>query len=378
MRILFLTPWYPNKSNPNHGVFVRDQVNVIANNHKVCVVAARIDYTSKAFSSFRMELVEHGNVTEYSIVVKQSWPIFNQLNFFFLIVRSTMKICRSFKPQLIHTNISYPGAVWGYLISTLKGVPFIVTEHTRITNNFRSWLHKRLSIYALNRAASIIVVSRNPAKEIARYVRNRHVEIVPNIVNFKRFDAVNEAPADQIFHIGFLGGLDTPVKGLDILLQAASMLKFPFRIHIGGRGSLLNEYQQLAIDAGIDTSCVFYGFINYDDVPVFMNRINLFVSASRYETFGIAIVEALACGRPIVVTDCGGPADFVRPENGVLVPVEDAQKMAAAIQFVYHNRDKYKSDDIRADIRQRYSAEAFTERIEKIYHSAIIDAHSMG
>ena len=351
MRILFLTPWYPNESNPNHGVFVRDQVRVLSETHQVCVVAARIDYSLKAFSSIQKKSVASGNVWEHMLVVKQSWPIFNQLNFF------------------------YPGAVWGYIISKLAGVPFVVTEHTRITNNFRSWLHKRLAIYALNRAACIIVVSKAPAEEIYKYLKHTRLAVVPNVINFDRFQSVGAAPVDYFFHIGFLGGLDTPVKGLDILLQAVAKLPFPFQLHIGGKGVLLDEYKKLAVDCGVYQSCKFYGFVNYDTVPGFMARINLFVSASRYETFGIAVAEALACGRPIVVTDSGGPADLVKPENGILVPIENVQKMAEAIQSIFNLKEEYNPELIRTDIRNRYSAAAFRIAIEKIYMEAVKQSH---
>lgn len=368
MKILFLTPWYPDAQKPNHGLFVRDQAQAIARRHPIQVISAKIDYTRFALSSLQKETHAAHGVEEIRIRVKQSLPVLNQLNYFMRVVGATVRIARKFKPDIIHGNIGYPGAFWAWAVARILRVPFVVTEHTRLVNNFRSRFHRFLTVFALRRAAVVIAVSRWHADDIRTTIGVNPV-VIANIVNFKKYPAVTQKPSGK-FQIGFLGGLDTPVKGLDTLLRACAMLQHDFTLHVGGAGALLEEYKTLAADLNIAQHCIFYGHVPHDEVPAFMRRLHFFVSASRSETFGIAMVEALACGLPVVATDSGGPRDFITPQNGVLVR-GDTQSLAEGMTEVMRHFQRYDAQVIRDTVVHRFSDDHFLENIEAVYRGLL-------
>ena len=295
MKILFLTPWYPDDENPNHGTFVRDQALAIARNHEVRVVCAKIDYKQFGLSTLIRNDTTYDVLKESRLSLRHSLPVFNQLNFFIRIAHETLKIARAFQPDVIHGNIGYPGALWAMMVSRLLKKPYVVTEHTRITNNFRSIVHRHLSIYGLRSARAIIAVSRWHADEIHSYTGRTPV-VIPNVIRFSDIPEPEQYPDTPELRIGFLGGLNTPVKGLYVLLRAAASLQGNFTLHIGGDGTLLNQYKRQAEELNISGRCIFYGRIRQEDVKTFMRKLHIFVSASRWETFGIAMVEALASG----------------------------------------------------------------------------------
>jgi L-malate glycosyltransferase len=368
MRILFLTPWYPDAQKPNHGLFVRDQALAIARRHPIQVVSAKIDYTRFALSSLQQEVHEMQGVKETRIRVKQSLPVFNQLNYFIRVIVATLRLARKFKPDLIHGNIGYPGAFWAWTVARFLNVPFVITEHTRPVNNFRSGLHKFLTVFAVRRAAATIAVSRWHADEI-RETTGVSPVVITNIVNFKKYPSATAKPSGK-FQIGFLGGLDTPVKGLDLLLRACAMLPDDFTLHVGGAGSQLEQYKKLAAELGIDQRCIFYGAVPHEEVPAFMGRLHFFVSSSRTETFGIAMVEAMACGLPVVATDSGGPRDFITPQNGLLVRA-DTQSLAAGMTDMMRNFQRYDAHVIRDTVIHRFSDDRFLENIDKVYNGLL-------
>lgn len=371
MKILFLTPWYPDEANPNHGVFVRDQVLALSREHTVWVVSSKIDYHVFGLSSLRIEETQYFDVRETRIIVRKSLPVFNQFNFFVRIIIQTLRIARKLRPDIVHGNIGYPGGFWSWAVSRLIGVPFVLTEHTRIINNFRSSIHKKLTLFSLGRATGIMAVSNAHAEEIKKYVGSSPV-VIPNIVNLSRFNKVHEFPDSNTIHFGFLGGLNTNVKGLDLLLQAVASLKFDFVLHIGGDGRLLEEYKQMARDFAIDGKCVFYGFISFIDVPLFMGRLHFFISTSRYESFGLSIVEAMACGLPVVVTDSGGPNDYITSESGIIATNGNVGEIAKSISQMVSTFQTYNRELIRGFVIEKFSEDSFLRQINAFYKHVLL------
>jgi glycosyltransferase involved in cell wall biosynthesis len=366
MKILFLTPWYPDEKRPNHGIFVRAQAVAISSQHEVVVISSKVNYDKFGLGAYELTESSFENVKEYRLVINRSLPIYNQINYFFISVRVAVTIARRFNPEVIHGNIGYPGGFWSWLVSKRIKRPFIITEHTFIYNNFRTLLHKKLTLFSLGKAAAIITVSKKAAMEIKRYV-NREARIIPNIVEVGVY-SITQYPAVPVA-IGFLGGLSSPkhVKGLDRLMEALSKIKKEYVLHIGGTGVMMDQYQMLANRLGISARCKFLGFVPVNAVPVFMNQLHFFVNTSRFESFGIAIVEALASGLPVVCFHNGGPSDFVNQSNGVLVENQHPEKLKEAIEWMLENYQTYDRERIRASVSERFSREAFVSRMNLIY-----------
>jgi glycosyltransferase involved in cell wall biosynthesis len=365
MRILLLTPWYPNEKNPGAGVFIKSQAETLSGKHTVSVISSVVDYTSFAFSSLTVKEAFNRNISEYRIVVKKSFPIFNQFNYLWLIITTSLTIARKFRPELIHAHVGYPSAFWAWSLSKILKIPFVVTEHTRPTNNFRSFVHKQLTIFALKRATVVMAVSKILANEVNDFT-NRDVIVVPNIVEVERFE-VTPFPEGEVVQMGFLGTLNKPVKGLDILLRAVADLKTNFVLHVGGGGELLQSYKALSEELGVEQKCIFYGFVLPSEVPVFMSRLHFFVCSSRSETFCVALSEAMATGRPVVSTKCGGPEEFVDVSNGILVNREDVQSLRKGIEQMILNYKSYDSAGISEAVGGRFGEECFLASIEAIY-----------
>lgn len=371
MKILFITPWYPDDYNPNRGIFVRDQAVALASGHEVHVIYARVDYNRFALYASEISHRQFEGVNEHYVVVRRSLPVINQLVFFSIAISETLKVTRGFIPDVIHGNIGYPGALWSWCVSRAVGKPFVITEHTRVVNNFRSWIHRLATLWPLRRARSIIAVSSTLARELEQHT-GRPVVVIPNIIDFSKFPITALRPAGNC-QIGFLGGLNTPVKGLDLLLHAIAGLEGDFTLHIGGHGKLLDVYMQLAQELMVSSRCVFHGFVKHTEVNAFMTRLNFFVSASRYESFGMAMVEAMGCGLPVLATNSGGPADFITPVNGILVEKENVSALRQGLTKMLKHHVSFDSEAIRTFAIYNYSYPRFIARMNDVYRSLSTD-----
>ena len=153
------------------------------------------------------------------------------------------------------------------------------------------------------------------------------------------------------------------------------------RLLIVGDGSEKERLNLLAAELGVDEVTQFTGRVRYADVPVYLNKLDIYAAFSRLnsESFGVAILEASCCGIPVVVSDADGPAEVVDDgKTGLIVPREDVNASAAALEklvashalrsrlgaagrlHVVENYDWEKSVDIMIDIYKK------TVRLSKI------------
>ena len=98
-----------------------------------------------------------------------------------------------------------------------------------------------------------------------------------------------------------------------------------------------------------------------------MQECNVFVLPSLHETFGIVLGEAMACGKPVISTRCGGPEYVVTPDTGVLVDVANPVALADAMEAFISGRHSYDPQLVRRSVTERFGEEAFLRNISSIY-----------
>jgi glycosyltransferase involved in cell wall biosynthesis len=211
----------------------------------------------------------------------------------------------------------------------------------------------------------------NSLKEELRSFCNRKIYVVPNIVDTDLFN-IHEKIKRKTLDIGFLGGLNNTNKGLDILLKAASKIdELSISLHIGGAGVLLESYKEMALNLQLMNNCKFYGEISRSKIREFYSHLDIFVMTSRYETFGIVLIEAMACGIPVISTRCGGPEDIVTPSTGILIEKDNPGDLIVAITSMAKNIQSYSSEAIRTYATDTFGTTAFIKRISEIYNDII-------
>src|SRR5690606_32449284 len=140
------------------------------------------------------------------------------------------------------------------------------------------------------------------------------------------------------------------------------------RLKIGGDGSLMSELKILAKELGVESQVVFLGKLSRQRVKEEMALSNAFVLSSEYETFGVVLVEALALGKPVIATKCGGPESIVTPEVGYLISKNSEKEMTDALLKLYQNWNKFNSLQIRQYCLENFSEKAVIGELTKIYH----------
>ena len=98
-----------------------------------------------------------------------------------------------------------------------------------------------------------------------------------------------------------------------------------------------------------------------------MQNCDVFVLSSLHETFGVVVGEAMACGKPVISTRCGGPEFVVNEETGVLVDVAKPQALADAMADFISDRVSFDPQAVRTSVVNRFSPEVFVRNVSAVY-----------
>ena len=277
--------------------------------------------------------------------------------------------------DLIHAHVSYPAGYLAYLLSKEFDVPYLITEHMG-PFPFERYKENGLPIpeidQAIKHADKVVAVSEALSDQMKECGYKEPV-VIPNMVDEEVFKPEIKVKKDQSFRFFTLCSLEK-AKGVEDLLKAISIWEpSKKKVHflIGGDGEDREEFVQLSEKLGIQEYVTWLGSLNRDEVPGYLNACNAFVLPSHVESFGIVYAEAIACGKPVIATKCGGPEMIVNEINGKLVPVNDPDALAEALKWMAGNGESYDPEKIRADFMSRFSKKAVTEKLNELYNSKL-------
>jgi len=236
------------------------------------------------------------------------------------------------------------------------------------------------AVWAARNSAFHIAVSKSVRDEIARFMGDSPgLRVIPNGIDTSLFTLPRTRVERKPNQILFVGAV-RPVKGLDVLLKALRQLKDngrDLRLLVIGEAffrAYRAEYDQLRLmarDLELESQVDFIGGKTPDQLVPYMQESATLVLPSRKESLGMVLVEAIACGTPVVATLCGGPEDIVNDRVGVLVPPEDPAALAAGIAHILDHRDSYNPEELRAYAVAKFSWEQVTTQVMALYQEAI-------
>lgn len=272
------------------------------------------------------------------------------------------QIIKEFKPDIVHAHYASSYSIVG----ALSGFhPFIVSVWGSDVFSFplKSPLHKMMLKYNLKKADKILSTSHVMAKETKLYT-NKPIEVTPfgiDMQQFKPMDVESLFDKDEIV-IGTVKTLEDKY-GIEYLIRAFKIVSdkypnLPLKLLIVGGGSLESELKKLTKDLNIENKTIFTGRVPFTDVPKYQNMLSVSVSVSNSESFGVAIIEASSCAKPVVVANVGGLPEVVEDGvSGFVVPPRDPEQTAKAIEKLV----------LDSTLREQIGKNG-RERVEKLYN----------
>ena len=387
-RILFIPSWYPNEDDPISGVFIEEQAVALSKEHDVAVLLPQMaawrnvlksDAPDRSFKKeqsglpvyheFARPLIPHGpEPIDYGTFARAAQKGFKRI------------VSEWGRPDIIHTHVVLP-AGWSALgVAKQHRIPIVLTEHSSpFSMHLGTELSRRLVRETLTGVNQIVAISPALAQQLLDFEPGLKIEVIGESLRTDFFvpgdvnQSVNQ-DVDKPNGTGksfFVAARLAEQKGLEHLVRAVHLLVDKglnsFELVIGGDGPDRQKLEQLVQDLGIERYCRFLGALNRAQVRERMQKCDVFVLSSLHETFGVVVGEAMACGKPVISTRCGGPEFFVNEQNGVLVDVANPQALAGAMESFLSDRLSFDPQTIRASVVDRFSPEAFVKNITAVY-----------
>jgi glycosyltransferase involved in cell wall biosynthesis len=196
------------------------------------------------------------------------------------------------------------------------------------------------------------------------------IRVIPNLVDETYFKPLEDSSTKTKFTFFTLGRL-VPQKGMDILLEAFASSNVDAELRIGGDGPQAGLYRKLASDLKLDHKVVWLGELNKNQALKAYQGCDAFVLASRHESMGVVFAEAMACGKPVIATICGGPEEFIDETTGYLAPSENTVSLAEAIKKMVVNCGQFDPISIRQQFLDRFSSAVVTREIRSVYDAVL-------
>ncbi len=387
-RVLIVTGWYPSPETGYSGIFVRDQAQVIARQHDVAVLAvSMLPVGLRSGTLWRrvegMAVTDDGPVRVIRCRQRVLWEDFAGIG-----SSLGVRMARWFapdverewgRPDLIHAHVSAPA---GWIASALGDrfdAPVVLTEHTGPFDVLlRSPVTRRRTEIALRSSARVLGVSDALRRQILARFPGLDVSVLGNVVRTDLFvppASPNPSSRIRMFTLASL----VREKGIFALLEAIERLPAAIRgridLRIGGSGPAREGLEAYARRPALADRCAFLGGLEREAAIREMQACDLFVLASEAETFGIVLGEAMACGKPIIATRCGGPQEFVTDEVGCLIEPSDPDALSRAIEsFVSAPEEKFSASRAREIIEARFGPDAFLANLTSVYDSLFASA----
>jgi glycosyltransferase involved in cell wall biosynthesis len=296
--------------------------------------------------------------------------IFGAFLYWYAILRTIRKI----DPDFVHVQSIYSGMPALFSKRLLK-IPYAVWAQGSDVY-LPKGLIKLTSRMVIKNADSAIALTKD-MKRVMQRIYDRDIAIVPNGINMA--DLLDESgrkdEADYGRRILYVGRL-SPVKGVQYLINAMNQIhdKIPdARLIIIGDGIERERLEALSIQVGIQEYVQFVGEVPHEKVLSFMRQADVFVLPSLSEGFPMVIIEALACGLPIVASRVGGIPEIIMDEtNGYLVEAKDTEILANRIILLLLDEKLRKKIAVNnKELVKKYTWEHVIIELEKIYNRSV-------
>ena len=383
-RVLYLSSQFPNPRSPNMGIFSLQRV--LALQRAGCEVLV----VSPLLMNPPPELMSKPDQFKKWIKLQSQVPQETQFQgvkvyyprwicpprkiigwrmsqfLYWQIRRRVKKLTKTFKPDFILSSW-LPDAIAAAKIAEHFRIPIMaIADGTDVNvwpEQYAGW--KAARSFLNKKITNLIYVSRALKKVgTEKGLYGQKNTVIHNAVDIDLFKPDFSREESETYTIVGIGRF-VKMKGFHHLLDAVSQLKDiiekPLRVILVGDGPQLEVLRQMAIDKGISDSLEILPPMAQSELVKIYQQADVFCLPSFSEGLPCVVIEAMACGVPVVATDVGGVSEVLDDQSGILIPPGDSQALSKALLQSYHI--EWDRDAIRAKIIKEFSWEIWIEKL---------------
>lgn len=391
-KVLIVSHMYPREYNLAGGIFVHEQVKALrAQGIDARVVSGEPFWINtlnpkiikRALGIYLAQKIEaweeHDGVPliRFPYVVSSLLPFqTHAVSYTHGLLQQAAWLHTDFPFELVHAHTAYTDGTAGRRLASRFGLPLVITEHTGPFSTLtRTGYLRRMTQKALNAADKVISVSSALLSDIRQQVRlspRVDAQVIANLVDTQLFRAQPKL-SDGFIHLLWVGHF-VPVKRVPLLLEAfagAFRIQPLLRLRLAGSGEGLEDARALVDSLGLTHVVEFAGHADRAQLVDYYRECDFLVISSESETFGVVAIEAMSCGRPVLTTRCGGPAEIVsHPALGKVVGMS-VEALTEGMLAMTEQRANFNSKVIQKVAELKFSSASIAQEIAAVYSASI-------
>lgn len=309
--------------------------------------------------------------------IKGTFPV-KLFTYYRALVKDIRNTIRVFQPDIVHAHYLSDNGLFG----ALSGFhPLVVSAWGTDVYDYpkRSWSRACVIRYILKKADWVLSTSHVMAQELSKYTDKKRIPITPFGVDMKLFKRnIGKREKTNKFVFGIVKTLEHGY-GIDTLIDAFALLckrrpDLDTCLRIVGEGSERERLQEQVVNLRLSEKVIFEGKIMHEHLPEFIRSFDVFVALSRVESFGVAVVEAMAMGCPVIVSDAPGFTEIVvAGESGLIVKREDPQQASEAMERLINDETLrlILAENGEKRVRELYDWDKNVEEMMSIYQEIV-------
>lgn len=369
--ILHLPKWYPTIKDEQFGVFTQKHIK---SSLPYCKnVVAILSPAEDPGQHYHHEKRSNPDIEEYVIFYPRSRSkgIFGRVFQARLYLKAFCKLWKILqmehgRPDLIHAHVLLNPALLALLVKIFKGIPYVITEHwtgyASGAYDEKSSLYRYLCRLCVRKSSGLSVVSSLLATTMLdKGLKNPNTLVIPNVIDVfppLTLPKANHHNKAVILTVADLTDRNKNISGCLKAMKSLQDLGFAFEYHIIGGGHDEAMLMALVNELGLSEDSVrFHGRQSNQYVLDFIPHCDFILVNSRVETFSVVAAEALASGKPVIVTKCGGPETFVSNNCGLVIDKDDQEALLDALEDMVQHYRVYKPKTMQAHIHELFNEE---------------------
>ena len=400
MRILFTTAWYPNRKDAGDGVFIQKHARAIARLNDVAVLMVQTDVAVRGLTiEVCPKESQDKSLHEVLVYVPKTRfeiPLITGLLRLFWLMMGYIKGYRFIKknywqgerPEVCHVNVLTRAAGLPWLLFKLHHIPYIITEHwSRYAREGAypdSAMQLRLGRRFVKDASYVCPVSLNLEQNMKKWgLENRHYMRIGNVVDTDTFVPASNAKVGSKVTFVHVSWMRDDSKNISGILRTAARLKEQnqdFHIDFIGEGNDKPKMMEFSRELGLDEMVSFLPAKTGRDLAEALQRHDALLMFSNFENQPVSVLEALACGLPVIDTKVGTIPAMLAQNRGITVEPGNESELQEVLAAFVTTRSRM-TDAQRSDrtlaiqrhqyVTERHSPEVIAQQFDVLYRSAV-------
>lgn len=369
MKILHLLSWPPTPDNPTLSNFCFRHINALPEDCSSVVLTVTTGPTAGISCSKEVRYTQVQVIVRHSDnALVRKWRIWRGFQCGLAYVRQHF-----FVPDLIHVHVTYPAGLVAYHWKKRYGTPYVITEHWTGYQPQNSDQLPAARLHILRRiarhASTIMPVSEDLARNMRRCGMEGNYRVIYNVTDTGCFTLrePNSQDCKQILHVSTLRDDAKNFSGILRVMERLHKQRNDFVLNVVHDYEAPQAFRDFVQQHGLVETVIFHGRKSAAEMAEMYRHSDFLLLFSNFENLPCVIVEALACGVPVLATRVGGIAEIVNTERGMLVDAGDEEALLAQTNYLLDHARSYDAEAIRQYAVANFAPKVIGGQIRSVY-----------